>query len=40
VAVKTVAVLAAGTMIVKALLEQHVADGRLGRKVGKGVYDY
>ena len=22
------------------LLEQHVADGRLGRKVGKGVYDY
>ena len=22
------------------LLEQHVRDGRLGRKVGKGVYDY
>jgi len=22
------------------LLEQHVKDGRLGRKVGKGVYDY
>ena len=22
------------------LLEQHVEDGRLGRKVGKGVYDY
>ncbi len=22
------------------LLEQHVADGRLGRKVGKGVYEY
>jgi 3-hydroxybutyryl-CoA dehydrogenase len=22
------------------LLEQHVAEGRLGRKVGKGVYDY
>jgi 3-hydroxybutyryl-CoA dehydrogenase len=22
------------------LLEQHVADGRLGRKVGRGVYDY
>jgi 3-hydroxybutyryl-CoA dehydrogenase len=22
------------------LLEQHVQDGRLGRKVGKGVYDY
>ena len=22
------------------LLEQHVANGRLGRKVGKGVYDY
>jgi len=22
------------------LLEQHVAEGRLGRKVGRGVYDY
>ncbi len=22
------------------LLEQHVRDGRLGRKAGKGVYDY
>ena len=22
------------------LLEQYVADGRLGRKVGRGVYDY
>ena len=22
------------------LLEKHVADGRLGRKVGRGVYDY